>query len=109
MGMSQDGKACSICMEDFEVGSVVRTLPCFHTFHKDCVDKWLKRQLTCPNCKHPVDATAQASEVRAGPTSRRAARPTSRTRAQTSQRQRSRAPTHSHNRVATGRGAAENR
>merc|ERR1719401_2704998 len=33
---------CQICMEDFEEGDDLRTLPCFHLFHSHCVDQWLK-------------------------------------------------------------------
>lgn len=48
-------KACTICIEDFREGDEQRTLPCFHRFHKDCVDQWLERNGACPICKHRVD------------------------------------------------------
>lgn len=51
----EDKQACSICMENFKAGDHQRTLPCFHNFHVRCVDKWLVRQGTCPNCKQRVD------------------------------------------------------
>jgi hypothetical protein len=53
--LPEDKSACSICLDDFKAGSVVRTLPCLHSFHAGCVDKWLKRQGTCPNCKLEVN------------------------------------------------------
>lgn len=42
--------ACAICMEKFADGDVQRNLPCFHMFHKNCVDVWLKVSsfLSCP-------------------------------------------------------------
>ncbi len=34
----QIGMECSICMEDYDLGTSIRTLPCFHLFHSHCVD-----------------------------------------------------------------------
>ena len=33
---------CSVCWDEFEKNQVLRRLLCFHLFHKDCIDKWLK-------------------------------------------------------------------
>lgn len=48
---------CSVCLDDFGDGAVVRTLPCLHHFHDACVDPWLRQQglaAPCPVCKTPV-------------------------------------------------------
>ena len=45
---------CRICLSDFEDGDEVRTLPCLHVFHKECVDRWLRRNRTCPICKAAI-------------------------------------------------------
>lgn len=45
---------CSICLEPYELGDEVRTIPCFHTFCKECIDQWLKIKGECPICKFPV-------------------------------------------------------
>jgi len=42
---------CSICLENCSKAERVRTLSCGHTFHIACVDNWLMRQGSCPNCK----------------------------------------------------------
>jgi len=43
---------CAICLDDFEVGSQVRHLPCNHEFHQVCIDPWLmKHNRFCPVCK----------------------------------------------------------
>jgi hypothetical protein len=44
---SQD-TACCICMCDYEQGDEVATLKCFHSFHKQCILKWLQSHVTCP-------------------------------------------------------------
>jgi hypothetical protein len=40
---------CSICQSLAK--GVVRSLKCNHIFHKECIDKWFKRSVHCPNCK----------------------------------------------------------
>ncbi|KAJ1652897.1 hypothetical protein IWQ61_006865 [Dispira simplex] len=44
---------CSICLEDYKAGAVVRLLPCRHYFHTKCIDLWLTRKSSlCPLCKY---------------------------------------------------------
>lgn len=44
-------RSCSICLGPYEEGQVVRTVACFHQFHRDCIDAWLTSNPTCPICK----------------------------------------------------------
>ena len=44
-------ECCSICLENLKDGDCARRLPCFHVFHKYCIDAWLKTKNTCPFCK----------------------------------------------------------
>mmetsp|Transcript_11885 Transcript_11885/g.19857 ORF Transcript_11885/g.19857 Transcript_11885/m.19857 type:complete len:421 (-) Transcript_11885:1309-2571(-) len=46
--------SCSICLETYDPGDSIRTLPCLHQYHVECVDNWLKRNDTCPICKHSL-------------------------------------------------------
>ena len=46
------GSNCPICLEAFVVNDTVRTIPCFHAFHKDCIDPWLAQRAQCPVCKY---------------------------------------------------------
>jgi len=47
-------KKCSICLENFRRGEMIRTLPCFHSYHANCIDPWLRSKSTCPICKHDI-------------------------------------------------------
>ncbi|ESQ36446.1 hypothetical protein EUTSA_v10007101mg [Eutrema salsugineum] len=47
-------ETCVICLETPTVGDTIRHLPCFHKFHKDCIDPWLGRSKACPVCKSSV-------------------------------------------------------
>lgn len=40
---------CTICHEEVRV----QTLQCGHTFHDGCIEPWLARRRTCPNCRQP--------------------------------------------------------
>lgn len=47
-------KQCIICFEQFENDQEVKSLPCIHTYHKFCIDKWLRSHNSCPVCKNRV-------------------------------------------------------
>ena len=45
---------CSICKCDYMNLEKLRTLPCFHSFHMECIDPWLAIKNFCPLCKNKV-------------------------------------------------------
>lgn len=51
---SEDELTCTICLEQVNRGEIVRSLPCLHQFHANCIDPWLRQQGTCPVCKLAV-------------------------------------------------------
>ncbi|XP_041472983.1 uncharacterized protein LOC121422150 isoform X2 [Lytechinus variegatus] len=53
---SQEENSCPICMDDYEEGAELRRLPCFHGYHKNCIDMWLKKNQdpVCPICRVEV-------------------------------------------------------
>ncbi|CAM0943411.1 unnamed protein product [Alopecurus aequalis] len=52
---SADMEQCHICLTEYEDGDQIRTLPCKHEFHLQCVDKWLKEvHRVCPLCRGDV-------------------------------------------------------
>ncbi|KAH1031405.1 hypothetical protein J1N35_043579 [Gossypium stocksii] len=46
-----DEEDCMICLEELEVGFYASRMPCSHTFHGDCIEKWLKQSHYCPICR----------------------------------------------------------
>mmetsp|Transcript_8818 Transcript_8818/g.16860 ORF Transcript_8818/g.16860 Transcript_8818/m.16860 type:complete len:183 (+) Transcript_8818:1-549(+) len=45
---------CSICLEAKKPGQSVRTVPCLHQFHTECLDPWLRTKASCPECAMAV-------------------------------------------------------
>lgn len=45
------GDECAVCIDKLGEGDTVRTLPCNHKFHKDCIDPWIAEHGTCPTCR----------------------------------------------------------
>jgi hypothetical protein len=48
-------RSCAVCLSDFEDGDLLRRLPCNHSFHIGCIDKWLMQNRECPLCRHDVE------------------------------------------------------
>jgi hypothetical protein len=50
----KDRVTCMVCLSEYEEADELRTLPCFHSYHKACIDEWLARNKTCAVCKNPI-------------------------------------------------------
>jgi hypothetical protein len=48
-----ESSLCSICIQNYEINDELYILPCnkIHTFHIDCLNKWFKKNNTCPICR----------------------------------------------------------
>lgn len=44
---------CAICLTQFNIKDVVKQLGCKHSFHLDCINKWLSKNThSCPCCRY---------------------------------------------------------
>jgi len=57
------GQLCAICHDDFKLREYKRELTCDHTFHKRCIDKWLKNNLSCPMCRKDIGNLGSTKEA----------------------------------------------
>ncbi|KAL4592750.1 hypothetical protein LXL04_005754 [Taraxacum kok-saghyz] len=57
--LPNDDGTCAICLSDYKTKESLRTIPeCHHYFHSECIDEWLKLNVTCPVCrKAPENST----------------------------------------------------
>ncbi|KAL6547092.1 hypothetical protein OROMI_022813 [Orobanche minor] len=53
-GLSEEvGGGCTICIKKYDDDQQRATISaCSHRFHKDCVEKWLRKFDSCPLCRH---------------------------------------------------------
>lgn len=56
-GMRTSVVSCSICLNDFQLGSAVCVGKCseLHIVHESCLKEWLKIRSTCPLCNEPAN------------------------------------------------------
>ncbi|KAL5209780.1 hypothetical protein ABZP36_005403 [Zizania latifolia] len=47
----QEVLGCSVCLEDFEMGTEAKEMPCQHKFHSHCILPWLELHSSCPICR----------------------------------------------------------
>ncbi|XP_071702443.1 E3 ubiquitin-protein ligase At4g11680-like [Rutidosis leptorrhynchoides] len=59
--LSGEDAVCCICLAKYANNDELRELPCTHFFHKECVDKWLKINASCPLCKNEVGDIVSSS------------------------------------------------
>ncbi|XP_034645988.1 leukemia NUP98 fusion partner 1 isoform X4 [Trachemys scripta elegans] len=50
VSLDEDSDPCVICHDDLDTGSIIE-LHCMHSFHKECIEKWLLKKPTCPTCR----------------------------------------------------------
>jgi hypothetical protein len=53
--------SCPICLSDMVVGEEVRVLTCRHTFHRACLDEWLRVNASCPTCRTSIFESKDAA------------------------------------------------
>ena len=45
---------CSICLEKYNLKEKIVQLECNHAFHKKCIETWLNKNNSCPQCRENI-------------------------------------------------------
>jgi E3 ubiquitin-protein ligase RNF181 len=53
---------CAVCLKDFDAEDKLRSVPCAHAFHDQCIFQWLRLNATCPLCRNPLPPTKNGKE-----------------------------------------------
>ncbi|XP_039835604.1 E3 ubiquitin-protein ligase SIRP1-like isoform X2 [Panicum virgatum] len=53
---------CAVCLQDFVAEDKLRAMPCSHTFHQDCIFRWLEVNHVCPLCRHELPTQEEEEE-----------------------------------------------
>ena len=56
--------SCAVCLEGYTASDALRTMPCAHAFHGECIVEWLSVSSFCPLCRFRLPT--QAEEDAAG-------------------------------------------
>eukprot|EP00754_Rhynchopus_humris_P013557 Rhum_TRINITY_DN14334_c14_g1::Rhum_TRINITY_DN14334_c14_g1_i1::g.82016::m.82016 len=54
---------CCICFEPFDIGLEVYDIPCYHVYHKECIEQWWLVEECCPVCRSD-DTTGSGAHKR---------------------------------------------
>ncbi|KAM3131746.1 hypothetical protein pb186bvf_016142 [Paramecium bursaria] len=52
----EDRMNCKICLTEYFDKEEIRTMPCLHYFHQQCIDQWLDKSRVCPICRTDVNS-----------------------------------------------------
>ncbi|KAL6135455.1 hypothetical protein ACLB2K_067683 [Fragaria x ananassa] len=52
--LSKEEVFCAVCKDDIVLEDKVRSLPCCHYYHQDCIVPWLSIRNTCPVCRYEL-------------------------------------------------------
>lgn len=59
----EGSQQCSVCLEAFDVGDMITTLPCSHYYHNTCIIQWLQQCGTCPVCRQSLTTADNTAAV----------------------------------------------
>jgi hypothetical protein len=48
---------CSICLSSQKSKEKITVLSCSHSYHNNCITKWVIQNNTCPLCRSNIDMT----------------------------------------------------
>jgi hypothetical protein len=63
---SAEDAVCAICLGEYARGDSLRTLPCAHHMHRECLDRWLVQAKYCPLCQQNIETAGDRRQTLSG-------------------------------------------
>ncbi|KAG1371540.1 hypothetical protein COCNU_16G006340 [Cocos nucifera] len=57
----EPSERCMVCLVEFQLGEAVERKPCGHTYHEDCTEYYIKRNIDCPTCYYEPESSSSKS------------------------------------------------
>lgn len=64
---TKEALQCSVCLDECEIGTEVKEMPCKHKFHSDCILPWLELHSSCPVCRYQLPSDDESKIESEGP------------------------------------------
>ncbi|KAK1296834.1 E3 ubiquitin-protein ligase RING1-like [Acorus calamus] len=61
---AEETKECAICNDEMRAGTRATRMPCRHTYHGECIKRWLARRNSCPLCRFELPTDDAGYEAR---------------------------------------------
>lgn len=52
---------CAVCLDDCDLGSQLKEMPCRHKFHSNCIVPWLHLHSSCPVCRYKLVSSSNST------------------------------------------------
>jgi len=62
----QEILGCTVCLEEFELGTEAKEMPCQHKFHSHCILPWLDLHSSCPVCRFQLPTEESKNPCESG-------------------------------------------
>jgi E3 ubiquitin-protein ligase RNF115/126 len=62
----QEVLGCTVCLEEFEMGTEAKEMPCQHKFHTSCILPWLELHSSCPVCRFQLPTEESKNPCESG-------------------------------------------
>jgi hypothetical protein len=73
-GILEEAPQCAVCLQDFDLSGsyadgerILKTKLCRHVFHKECLERWLQQNRTCPLCRTDLGGFGQCTHGHTNP------------------------------------------
>ncbi|XP_012259068.2 E3 ubiquitin-protein ligase RNF181-like [Athalia rosae] len=59
----EESEQCPVCLKPFDAESLIKQMPCKHSFHKECITPWLEKTNSCPLCRYELPTDDEDYEM----------------------------------------------